>query len=99
MARDEDGVIRVGGTRVTLETVASAFNEGGAPEDITPRYPVLRLPNVYSILGYYLDNRDEIDQHLESQAIQFETERTNSWSRVETEAVRERLRHHQGRNG
>ena len=32
-----DGVIRVGGTRVTLETVVEAFNEGATAEEIAAR--------------------------------------------------------------
>ena len=36
---DVDGVIRVAGTRVTLDTLVEAFNEGGTAEEITQQYP------------------------------------------------------------
>jgi len=40
---DEDGVLRVGGTRVRLETILAAFNQGSAAEEILLKYPSLKL--------------------------------------------------------
>ena len=37
---DSDGVVRVGGTRVTLGTVVAAFQEGATAEEIVFQYPV-----------------------------------------------------------
>ena len=34
----EDGVIRIGGTRVTLDTLVYAFREGCSPEAIAEQY-------------------------------------------------------------
>ena len=39
----EDGVMRVRGTRVTLDTVLSAFSEGATAEEIAQRYPSISL--------------------------------------------------------
>jgi uncharacterized protein (DUF433 family) len=61
---DDDGVVCVGGTRVTLGTVIAAFLEGGAPEEIVHQYPSLRLPDVYSGIAYYLKHRSEIDSYI-----------------------------------
>ena len=36
---DDDGVLRVGGTRVRLETVINAFQAGCAAEAILLKYP------------------------------------------------------------
>jgi len=36
---DSHGVLRVGGTRVTLDTVIAVFKEGATPEEIVYRYP------------------------------------------------------------
>ena len=49
-----DGVIRVAGTRVTLDTVAHAFERGATAEEIAQQYPALPLADVYSVLGYLL---------------------------------------------
>ena len=43
-----DGVIRVAGTRVTLDTVAHAFERGATAEEIVQQYPALPLADVYS---------------------------------------------------
>jgi len=36
---DSDGVVRVGGTRVTLDTIVTAFNNGATAEEIVHQYP------------------------------------------------------------
>jgi len=59
-----DGVIRVAGTRVTLDTVIAAFEQGATAEEIAEAYDVLKLADVYSVLGYYLRNRTELDEYL-----------------------------------
>ena len=48
---DADGVIRVGGTRVTLETVVEAFQQGATAEEIVQQYPSLALAEVYAVLA------------------------------------------------
>jgi uncharacterized protein (DUF433 family) len=61
---DEDGVIRVGQTRVTLQTVIADFRRGASPEEIVHHYPALGLADTYLVLGYYLQHPDEIDGYL-----------------------------------
>lgn len=39
--KDADGVVRVAGTRVTLDTVVAAFEEGATAEEIAQQYPSL----------------------------------------------------------
>ena len=51
---DQDGVVRVGGTRVTLDTVVEAYEEGATPEEIVLQYSSLKLSDVYATIGYYL---------------------------------------------
>jgi uncharacterized protein (DUF433 family) len=61
---DKDGVIRVGNTRVSLETLVSAFNGGSTAEEIVYQFPVLNLADVYAIITYYLRNRDIVEKYL-----------------------------------
>jgi len=61
---DKGGAVRVGPTRVTLDTVIGSFNDGASPEEIVRRFPTLQLADVYSVLGYYLRYKEEIDQLL-----------------------------------
>lgn len=61
---DDNGVIRVGNTRVTLETVIRAFDHGETPEEIVTDFPVLTLADVYGIIAYYLNNREVVANYL-----------------------------------
>ena len=61
---DEDGVLRVGGTRIPIDTVVYAFNTGATPEEIVLRYDSLRLDDVYLAIGYYLRHKTEVDAYL-----------------------------------
>lgn len=61
---DEDGVARVGKTRVPLDTVVAAFRLGETAEGIVESYPTLRLADVYQVLGYYLLHRDAVDAYV-----------------------------------
>jgi len=67
LSRDEHGVVRVGGTRVTLDTVLAAFQDGSTAEEIVDHYPSLKLADVYSVIGYYLNHRQEVDEYLQRQ--------------------------------
>ena len=51
---DADGVVRVAGTRVTLDTIVAAFDAGAAAEEIAEQYSSVPLPDVYSVITYYL---------------------------------------------
>jgi uncharacterized protein (DUF433 family) len=64
LSTNADGVIRVGGTRVTLDTVIDTFMTGASPEEIAQDFPVLRLDDVYAIVTYYLRHRAEVDAYL-----------------------------------
>ena len=59
-----DGVIRLAGTRVTLDTVSEAFSQGATAEEIAQQYPSLSLADVYSVLGHLLRHPDEVAKYL-----------------------------------
>jgi uncharacterized protein (DUF433 family) len=44
---DETGTLRVGSTRVPIDTVGSAFESGATPEEIALGYDTLQLADVY----------------------------------------------------
>jgi uncharacterized protein (DUF433 family) len=86
-----DGVALVGGTRVTLDTVVGAFNEGATPEEIMQRYPSLRLADIYAVISYYLRQREEVDAYLSQRQQQAEEVRRQNEARFDMRGVRERL--------
>ena len=88
---DNDGVIRVGQSRVTLQTVIADFHRGASPEEITHHYPVLTLSQVYVVIGYYLQNRQEVDEYVARQR-QLATEARNTYeSEHPNDPLRQRL--------
>lgn len=88
---DEHGVIRVGDTRITLETVVIAFRNGYSAEEIVLKYPTLNLTDVYTVITYYLWNRPEIDAYLE-QVKQESDARFEAYEQhYSTTSIRERL--------
>jgi uncharacterized protein (DUF433 family) len=88
---DQDGVPRVGGTRVRLDTVIGAFQDGCAAEEILLRYPSLKLQDIYSVIAYYLWNQQEIEAYLEEQRRAADAVRRENEARFPPDGVRERL--------
>ena len=64
LAADSHGVVRVGNTRVTLETVVHTFLDGAAAEKIVLQYPSLQLADVYATITYYLQHKTQVDAYL-----------------------------------
>lgn len=60
-------------TRVSLDSVVYAFNQGLLPESIAQSYPLLDLEKVYGVIAFYLANRTEIDSYLLTEEQAFET--------------------------
>src|SRR2546425_10454632 len=63
---DAHGVCRIASTRVTLLTLIEAFLEGDTPEEIYQESPAVSLRDVYAVIAFYLDRRDEVDAYLET---------------------------------
>ena len=64
---DVHGVMRVGQTRVSFDSVVYAFRQGYAPETICQQYSALNLEEVYGAITFYLANKDEVEQYLQCQ--------------------------------
>jgi uncharacterized protein (DUF433 family) len=64
MREDSSGALRIGQSRVLLELVIRAFQDGATPEAIVQRYPTAALADVYAVIGYYLRHRKDIEQYL-----------------------------------
>ena len=60
----KEGAYRVGGTRVSLDSVVYGFQDGASPECIQQSFPALTLEQVYGAIAYYLANQVTIDQYL-----------------------------------
>jgi len=88
---DREGVLRVSGTRVTLDTVISAFDRGATPEEIASQYPTVPLPDIYAVIAYYLTHRDEVLAYLNRRRQQAAEVRAENERRFSPHGIRERL--------
>lgn len=64
LRRDAEGTIRVGRSRVTLDTVIEAYQRGGRPEEIARQFPAISLAEVYATIAYYLQHQPALDAYL-----------------------------------
>ena len=64
LREDASGALRVGDSRVLLELVIHAFQDGATAEAIVQRYSTLELSDVYAVIAYYLRHREEIQDYL-----------------------------------
>ncbi len=87
----DEGVVRVAGTRVTLDTVVSAFEDGATAEEIVEQYPALHLADAYAVIGYYLRHRPEVQAYLTERHENCQEIRDQNQTRFEPAGVRARL--------
>lgn len=91
LTTDTDGVVRVGDTRVTLDTIVAAFNEGATAEEIVQQYPSLHLADVYAVISYYLRRRSEVAAYLQQRQKHADTIRRQNEARFDPHGLRDRL--------
>lgn len=96
---DTDGVVRIGGTRVTLDLVIGAFRDGATAEEICYRYPTLELADVYAAISYYLRRRDDVEDYLREGRRQAEETRKEIEGRLDPQGIRDRLLARQAKIG
>ena len=91
LVTDANGVVRVSKTRITLDTVVTAFLEGATAEEIGEQYPSLHLWDIYFVIGYYLEHQAEVDAYLrEGQRLAAEVQK-EAEKRFNPIGVRDRL--------
>jgi len=83
--------VRVGGTRVTLDTVIAAFHEGATAEEIVYQYPSLDLADVYAVIGYYLRRPAGVEAYLRQRQQQAAKVRRQNEAQFDPQGVRDCL--------
>jgi uncharacterized protein (DUF433 family) len=96
---DAEGVMRVGSSRVTLDTVVATFLEGATAEEIAQQYPSLQLADVYSVIGYYLRRQSEVEAYLNRRRQQAARVRQQNERLFDPNGIRERLLTRRSREG
>jgi uncharacterized protein (DUF433 family) len=88
---NEVGVVLVGKTRVTLDTVVAVFNQGATAEEIAYRYPSLNLADVYATIAFYLKHQPEVDAYRQQRREQSQEIRAMNQARFDPQGLRDRL--------
>lgn len=88
---DSDGVARVRGTRVTLDTLIDAFKGGETAEELARQYPTVSVADAYAIVAYYLHHQVDVDQYLEEGQKKADRLRIQIERRFPPQGIRDRL--------
>ncbi len=88
---DAFGVVHVGESRVTLDTIVSAYRQGSTAEEIAEQYPTVALSDIHAAISFYLRRRDEVEAYLEERSRQREAVRCENERRFPPNGIRERL--------
>jgi len=60
----ENGALRIAGTRVGLDCVVAHYQEHRTPEQIIESFPTITLAQAYGAIAYYLDNQKLVDDFI-----------------------------------
>lgn len=91
LSKDQHGAVRVGGTRVTLDVVMGAYDQGATPEQIVQKFGELRLDDVYAVITYYLRHPEEVRAYLEERESEAQALRRKVEADPSGRQLRERL--------
>lgn len=96
---DSDGVVRVSGTRVTLDTIIYAFLDGATAEEIAQQYPSVPLSDIYTVLGFYLHQSAEVNAYLQQRKQLAAQVKHQNEQQFDPTGIRERLMARQSNKG
>lgn len=91
LVKSSEGVITVGKSRVTLESLIAAFRNGASAETIADQFPTLSLADVYSTIAYSLRHPQTVDAYLTERSKQREVVRKENEQRFPPDGIRARL--------
>jgi uncharacterized protein (DUF433 family) len=76
--RVQGGTLRVGNSRVSLDSVVYAFNRGEGAAEIQDAFDTLSLAEIHAAIAYYLHNKEKVDKYLAKRELEFEKARAKS---------------------
>lgn len=94
---DEQGVVRIGGSRVMLEWIVHAFEARASAEEIVASYPTLELGDVYARIAFILKNRPQVEAYIVESETEAERLHREGEVRHPTSELRRRIRERAGR--
>jgi uncharacterized protein (DUF433 family) len=91
LREDSQGFVRVGQTRVTLQSVVELFEQGASAEEIALRFESVSLAEVYAVLSFYTAHRQDVAAYLSGQGKESDMARATAASRSPLHELRRRL--------
>jgi uncharacterized protein (DUF433 family) len=73
---ERNGGYYVAGSRISLDSVVYSFERSNSPEAIQKEFPLLRLPQIYGAIAFYLDHQQDIRGYLEAKEQDIEVSST-----------------------
>lgn len=100
LVQEDNGTIRIIGSRITLDTVVKAYKNGATAEQILDSFPSLSLRDIHAIIAYYFEHKADVEiylqqRHEEAEAIKLkiESEQDAASFRAKMRERREQLIH------
>lgn len=94
---EQDGEIRLRGHRLGLCHVLFHYNQGQSAEMLREQFPTLSMAEIHKVLGFYWENKIEVDDWLAGMEQRLEARRAAGAS-VDLQVLRDRLAVSQGRS-
>lgn len=71
--QERDGGYYLAGTRISLDSIVHAFQDGESPEGILRSFPIAGpLVRIYGAITFYLENREKVEAYLTNQERRWE---------------------------
>ena len=62
------GRLRIDGTRMTVNQIVTLHRQGLTPEEIVAQHPQRTTREIYAVLAWYYEHREEFDAELAAEA-------------------------------
>jgi uncharacterized protein (DUF433 family) len=92
LIKTADGTLRIGDTRVSLESVVHHYSLGATAEEIAQKFPALKLAEVYGVISYYLANYEAVSEYLKRQEAEGDAVESEIESKFQSETAKLRNR-------
>jgi len=86
-----DGSIRIGNTRVTLDTLISFYNQGESADELAAGFPTVPLADIHATIAYYLKHREHFDAYLAEREKTAADVQAEAEKPVSADGIRDRL--------
>lgn len=94
---EPDGTVRIGQTRVTLDSIVTLYREGCTAEEIVEQFDCLSLADVHGAIAYLLTHQADVDRYMAERDSQAVALRHDAEKNSNQRGVRERLLARQAR--